>query len=161
MTMTLLLAVEVLIMVTPVTLCFTPPAFMTFSRVSKHQGTITDSSQLYQLTPGGRADMDMVFGSEQGSTSKSDGGVYDEDMDDDQLDRLKRRETVQALLEEQELEFRADRKRQQWGKFANITNKEELEPLLQEELQKVEQGRVVLCIEDVKALEKELVLVEC
>lgn len=91
--------------------------------------------------------MDVVFGSEEGSTSKSDGGVYDEDMDDDQRARLKRRETVQSLLEEQEKVFRADRKRKQWGKFANITNKEELEPLLQEELQKVEQGRL-LCIKD-------------
>ena len=90
--------------------------------------------------------MDIVFGSEQhqqsgGKSNKRDGGVYEEDMDDDQLDRLQRRQTVQDLLQEQEKILRADRKRQQWGRFANVTTKDELQPLLEQERQKIEQGR--------------------
>jgi hypothetical protein len=143
-TLALLLVLEALIMVTPVVLSFTPPALSSqhyHHHHHHHHHHHPRTTQLFQLTPGGRADMDVVFGSEQhDSSSKTDGGVYDEDMDDDQRDRLKRRETVQALLQEQEKTFRADRKQKQWGKFANVTNKQELEPLILQELQKVEQG---------------------
>ena len=101
----------------------------------------TSSTRLQQITPDGRADMDIVFGSEyQTRPEKSEYGLYEDDVDEDQLDRQVRRETVQALIREQDEEFRQQRKKKQWGKFANVTTKKDLEPLLAEERQKIELG---------------------
>lgn len=91
-------------------------------------------------TPNGRADVDVVLGSEDANQFKNEEGLYEDDMDDDQLDRIKRRQEVQDLMEEKEELYREERKRKKWGKFANVS-KEELAPLLQQEAKKMEKGK--------------------
>ncbi|CAB9497711.1 Transcription-repair-coupling factor [Seminavis robusta] len=117
------------------------PAVPSSGRQYMDTTTATITTTQLASTPEGRPDMDVVFGSAQ--ASKSANGLYEDDVDDDQLERMQRQAKVQALLEEQDVEFKAARKRKQWGKFANITNKEELEPLLQQERKKLEQENKV------------------
>ena len=110
-----------------------------------HTSHVSANTRLHQITPDGRADMDISFGSEHKQAGglndeKTEYGLYEDDVDEDQLDRQRRRETVQALIREQDEEFREQRRKKQWGKFANITNKEDLEPLLAEERSKIDQG---------------------
>lgn len=105
--------------------------------------TKSSSTRLHQITPDGRADMDISFGSEwkpeEARPEKSEYGLYEDDVDEDQMDRQVRRETVQKLIREQDEEFRQQRKEKQWGKFANITSKQDLEPLLAEERDKIDE----------------------
>ena len=133
----LLLTVLPLTLVLQVTLSFAPPLTTTTTT------TTTRSTQtpvpLFSSTPNGRADVEVVLGSES-SSGRTEQGLYEDDVDEDQLERWKRQERVQALLQEGEEEYRQERKRKKWGKFANVTNKEDLVPLLQQEALKVEQG---------------------
>jgi len=112
---------------------------------TKQTTSHSSTTRIYQITPDGRADMDIVFGSEYESDQssrpqKTEYGLYEDDVDEDQRDRQTRRETVEALMREQDEEFRQERKLRQWGKFANITNKKDLEPLLAEEQAKIDLG---------------------
>ena len=115
------------------------------------------STAISGMKPTGRADVDVVFGSQQvrsDGDKATDWGLDEEDLDEDQLDRMKRNQVVQDLLQKQDEEFRKERKQRTWGKFANVTKKEDLDPLLEEERKKVEKGASIIiylfiCVLDV------------
>jgi hypothetical protein len=72
-------------------------------------------------------DVDIIFG------SANETGVNWGDAENEDEARNQRAKEVNELLEKDNLEFKQARKLKKWGKFANITTKEELEPLLQQE----------------------------
>jgi len=141
------------------------PAFTTqTSTIQTSSKTTKVYSQL--PSPGGRADIDIVFGSveehrERGLSKQSDDdddeedgnvkndqyGLYEDDLDEDQRDRIERQEKIEKLLQQQESSLREERKQKQWGKFANVTSKEDLEAILKAEKEKIEQGTsMYLCV---------------
>jgi RecG-like helicase len=71
--------------------------------------------------------VDIIFG------SANETGVNWGDAEGDDEGRTERARQVAELLEQDNLEFKQARKLKKWGKFANITSREELEPLLQQE----------------------------
>ena len=91
------------------------------------------------MGPNGRADLDILLGSE-GETSKNDQGLYEDDVDEDQMQRRERQQQIDKLLAKEERKARERRKKEKWGKFANITSKEDLEPMLKAEAEKIELG---------------------
>jgi len=77
-------------------------------------------------------DIDIIFGSD------NETGVNWGDADGPDESRVQRAADVAALLDVEDKEFRAQRKLKKWGKFANVTNREELEPLLEQERSAIE-----------------------
>lgn len=110
---------------------FVPSHYSTTSARS-----FSSSSPLFQVGPHGRADFEVMLGSEE-QKEKNEEGLYEDDVDEDQMERIKRRETVQSLLDEQDRQYREERKQKKWGKFANVTNKQEIAPLLKAEAKKI------------------------
>jgi hypothetical protein len=76
--------------------------------------------------------------------SFSVGSGQEEDLDSDELnfrdEQAARKAKIALLLEQQDAEFKEERRRQKWGKFANATSKEEIQALEQEERVKIAQG---------------------
>ena len=81
-----------------------------------------------------RKDMKVTFGS----------GEDDEDIDttegDRQRDQRDRKARIEELLEDQDKEFREERKRKVWGKFSNATTKEDIAKLEREEAEQIARG---------------------
>jgi len=88
-------------------------------------------------------DLDVQFGSsnETGVTWGGDDNDPEEDddfEDEETRERAIRQQKIDFILQQQDVEFREERKQKQWGKFANITSKEELEPILLAERKKID-----------------------
>jgi hypothetical protein len=81
-----------------------------------------------------RKDMKVTFGS----------GEDEEDIDttegDRQRDQRARKARIEELLEDQDQEFREERKRKVWGKFSNATTKEDIAKLEREEAEQIARG---------------------
>jgi transcription-repair coupling factor (superfamily II helicase) len=73
-------------------------------------------------------DVDIIFGS-----ANETGVNWGDEEESADLARVQRAKEVAELLQKDNLEFRQARKLKKWGKFANVTTKEELEPLLLKE----------------------------
>lgn len=85
-----------------------------------------------------RVDMAIAFGSSVRNQED------DDENDEDELamrKRLDREQTIQALMDKQDKEFRQQRKRKTWGKYANATTPEEVEKLEEQERQRIDEGR--------------------
>lgn len=80
------------------------------------------------------APFDVQFG-----TSNVSGASWGEEDENDDQQRQDHQQRVAQLLEESDQEFKEQRKRRKWGKFANVTSTQELEPLLQEERSAMEE----------------------
>jgi hypothetical protein len=120
---------SLLLMAHPIA-CFVP-----FSS-SKSTITTSFSSQLFALGYDPmRKDMKVTFGS----------GEDEEDIDsvegDRQRDQRERKEKIATLLEDQDQEFRNERKRKVWGKFSNATTREDIEILEREEAEQIAKGK--------------------
>lgn len=68
-----------------------------------------------------RKDTEYIFGSDSA-------GLADEDEEEDSFDveQRKRKEVVEKLLEEQDAEFLEERRRKNWGEFADAKTKEDI-----------------------------------
>jgi len=97
------------------------------------KGRRDDSWTLYYGRYG--ADLDITFGSDESS-----GSSWGDDGDEDRMmvEAKLRREQVDQMLEDEDRDFRDKRKAQKWGKFANVTKSEDLQPLLQQEKKAIE-----------------------
>ena len=83
------------------------------------------------------ADFDVVFGSANQSTGVT-WGADDDDGDSISDPRKAHQQRVDELLEEANDEFKQSRKKNKWGKFANITDAREIENLVIKERQRVD-----------------------
>ncbi|KAL7580227.1 hypothetical protein ACA910_012969 [Epithemia clementina (nom. ined.)] len=81
---------------------------------------------------------DVDFGSS--NVSGVSYGSDDEDMEQWMLETQRRREKVNQLLEASDRDFRQKRKVRKWGKFANVTKPEDLEPLLAQEKKAIDEA---------------------
>jgi hypothetical protein len=92
--------------------------------------TATTFSALYNSHPH-RADIDVIFGSEQ------EGSIDDEE--EFRSEQEERRRKISLILKEQDLEFKEDRKRRKWGKYANATSRQDIEALEEEQRNEIAQ----------------------
>jgi hypothetical protein len=76
-----------------------------------------------------RSDIDVIFGSDR----------EDADEDHDRREQEERRQKISTILKQQDLEFKEDRKRRKWGKYANATSREDIEALEEEQRQEIAQ----------------------
>lgn len=105
------------------------------SSSSRHRKIGTEHRQrAFRLYRSRAADLDIVFGS-----SNSSGVAWGEEDDHneelglhDQV-QTSHQAKVQELLKESDDEFKQQRKIRKWGKFANVTKREDLQDVLQEE----------------------------
>jgi hypothetical protein len=77
-----------------------------------------------------RSDIDVIFGSEQ------------EDVDEEEefrREQEERRQRISLILKEQDLEFKEDRRRRKWGKYANATSRQDIEALEEEQRNEIAQ----------------------
>mmetsp|Transcript_5616 Transcript_5616/g.11583 ORF Transcript_5616/g.11583 Transcript_5616/m.11583 type:complete len:1097 (-) Transcript_5616:41-3331(-) len=81
------------------------------------------------------SNLDIQFGSDDVS-----GSSWGDDGDEDRMavEFKQRQKRVEELLEDEDRDFRSKRKAKKWGKFANVTRTEDLEPLLEEEKQAID-----------------------
>lgn len=110
-----------------------------FAPFSSPKSAISSSfpSQLFALGYDPmRKDMKVTFGS----------GEDEEDIDstegDRQRDQRERKGRIATLLENQDQEFRDERKRKVWGKFSNATTREDIEILEREESEQIAKGKL-------------------
>jgi len=99
------------------------------------QRPYTPSTKLYDAHPH-RFDIDVVFGS-----TDVEG---DEDELSNQREQDARRQAISSLLKEQDDEFREERRKRKWGKYANATSKQDVEALEEEERNEIAKGMFVL-----------------
>ena len=81
-------------------------------------------SVLWSSNPSGFADLDVSFGSS--NATGVNWGFEEDDDDDVDKDRVRRRQELDKLLEDQDNEFKEERRKKMWGEFANATSKEEI-----------------------------------
>lgn len=93
----------------------------------------SSSITLYDAHPH-RSDIDVVFG----STDVED----DEDELANKREQDARRQAISSLLQEQDEEFREERKKRKWGKYANATSKQDIEALEEEERSEIAKGMI-------------------
>ena len=111
--------------------------FSTFSPPNGASARIFDfhSRYLFQLMDSRSAlesfRPDVGFGSS--NVSGVSYGSDEEDIEQWMRESLRRKEHVDQLLEESDRDFREKRKIRKWGKFANVTSTEDLQPLLEQE----------------------------
>ena len=89
------------------------------------------STRLFDAHPH-RADIDVVFGSADVE------GDDEEEMNRKEQDV--RRKMITSFLQEQDEEFRQERKKRKWGKYANATTKQDIEVLEEEERNEIARG---------------------
>lgn len=113
--------------------------------VSRHQQHLQSPNiQLFGSKP---ADLDISFGSSENNPSSSSGSggggsggtgsLWGDNPDQENADQEARAARVAELLEESDRDFRQLRKAKKWGKFANVTRASDLQPLLEEEREKI------------------------
>jgi transcription-repair coupling factor (superfamily II helicase) len=124
----------------------------TIRRESRHRVSIMriPATALCLASSSSPAGMDVVFGSDSVSGGGSNWGVNDDEDDDEEEEndattiskttsagnnnrekaRRQHQALVETLLKESDDEFREERKRRLWGKFANVTDSQELQDLL-------------------------------
>jgi hypothetical protein len=79
-----------------------------------------------------RSDIDVIFGSDR----------EDADEDQDRREQEERRQKISVILKQQDLEFKEDRKRRKWGKYANATSRQDIEALEEEQRKEIAQENV-------------------
>lgn len=79
-----------------------------------------------------RFDMSVTFGSDD----DDDFGTEEDEFRQDQRDRKAK---IESLLKEQDADFKEERRRKKWGKFANATTREEINELEEAERQQIAQ----------------------
>jgi hypothetical protein len=77
-----------------------------------------------------RSDIDVIFGSEQE-------GIDDEE--EFRREQEERRQRISLILKEQDLEFKEDRRRRKWGRYANATSRQDIEALEKEQRNEIAQ----------------------
>ena len=85
-----------------------------------------------------RYDMSVTFGSD-------DPDDFGTDEDDFRAEQAARKAKIEALLKQQDVDFKEERRKKKWGKFANATSKEEIQALEEEERIQISKGKV-LCL---------------
>jgi transcription-repair coupling factor (superfamily II helicase) len=98
-----------------------PPRQSHVAPVRKH--SLQSVLQLHAIHPH-QVDMDVTFGSS--NNTGVNWGYEEDDLDDEDNDRKKRKETLEKLMQQQDLDFKEERRQKKWGKFANATTKEEI-----------------------------------
>lgn len=83
-----------------------------------------------------RFDMSVTFGSD-------DDDDFGTEEDEFRSEQASRKAKIEALLQEQDVEFKEERRRKKWGKFANATTKEEIRALEEMERDQIAQGMYV------------------
>lgn len=81
-----------------------------------------------------RYDMSVTFGSE-------DPDDFGTEEDDFRAEQASRKAKIDALLKQQDVDFKEERRRKKWGKFANATSKEEIQALEEEERLQIAKGQ--------------------
>ena len=91
---------------------------------SQAQDNETQKPEKKENPAGLRPDTRIDFGSEQGLEEDED------DLDDEDIqyqnDRINREKVVEKVLDEQDKEFKEERRRQVWGEFADAKSKEDI-----------------------------------
>ena len=121
-TMRFLLALELLLGVGSVLVVETSEAF-SFSLSSTSSSQRLLSHRLQGVHPH-QVDIDVTFGSS--NVTGVNWGFEEDDEDDVDTDRLRRKEKLDALLSEQDQEFKEQRRKKRWGAYANATSKQEI-----------------------------------
>jgi hypothetical protein len=83
-----------------------------------------------------RFDMSVTFGSD-------DDDDFGTEEDEFRSEQASRKAKIEALLQEQDVEFKEERRRKKWGKFANATTKEEIRELEELERNQIAEGMCV------------------
>ncbi|GAX20856.1 transcription-repair coupling factor [Fistulifera solaris] len=126
----LLLVSYAVIIVTPCCLAFTSPIGPRQSAFSRHTHPKIASFRV-------DIDVDAVFGSANQSTGGVSWGADDDDGDFIDPQKI-HQDRVAELLQEDNKDFKEIRRQKKWGKFANITNTDELRSALQKEMERVD-----------------------
>ena len=84
-----------------------------------------------------RYDMSVTFGSE-------DPDDFGTEEDDFRAEQASRKAKIDALLKQQDVDFKEERRRKKWGKFANATSKEEIQALEEAERLQIAKGKLLL-----------------
>eukprot|EP00538_Stauroneis_constricta_P012649 CAMPEP_0119564576 /NCGR_PEP_ID=MMETSP1352-20130426/27431_1 /TAXON_ID=265584 /ORGANISM="Stauroneis constricta, Strain CCMP1120" /LENGTH=1119 /DNA_ID=CAMNT_0007613347 /DNA_START=116 /DNA_END=3475 /DNA_ORIENTATION=+ len=71
-----------------------------------------------------RTDVDVQFGT--ADTSGTSWGYEEDDMDDADIERIRRKERVNELLAEHEEEIKEERRKKKWGEFSDAKTKEDV-----------------------------------
>jgi hypothetical protein len=80
-----------------------------------------------------RYDMSVTFGS-------GDPDDFGTEEDEFRTDQAARKAVIQSLLLQQDVDFKEERRRKKWGKFANVTSQKDIQALEEEERQKIAEG---------------------
>lgn len=80
-----------------------------------------------------RFDMSVTFGSD-------DPDDFGTEEDDFRAEQASRKAKIDALLLQQDVDFKEVRRRKKWGKFANATSKEEIQALEEQERLEIAKG---------------------
>ena len=81
-----------------------------------------------------RHDISVTFGSD-------DPDDFGTDEDEFRAEQALRKAKIDALLQQQDVEFKEQRRLKKWGKFANATSKEEIQSLEEQERRLIAQGK--------------------
>jgi hypothetical protein len=84
-----------------------------------------------------RYDMSVTFGS-------GDADDFGTEEDEFRTDQAARKAIIQSLLRQQDEDFKEERRRKKWGKFANVTSQEDIQALEEEERQRIAEGELIL-----------------
>ena len=82
-----------------------------------------------QMPQGLRPDLQMTFGSDEDNLEEDEEDYFDKE---EKEYRKKRDEIVQRALDEQDKEFKEERRRQVWGEFADAKTAEDIEKVKQD-----------------------------
>jgi transcription-repair coupling factor (superfamily II helicase) len=101
--------------------------FISSSYPRLSSSSLTTTTRLLEGRSDGRSDIQrdrkIVFGSSE--AEEDDDGAIDEDVEYDRQQQ-ERKLAVAKLLEQQDAEFKEDRRKKKWGEFADATSKEDI-----------------------------------